>query len=147
MTIKYKKIRPMFTGVITTANEVEVNLPSGLIDVTKTKQGVSEVQEVIAVGSAVKDFKVGDMVCINFKRFMKQKYSQNSLKNDVEEYNPTISYNIPIIELDGKDALMIDNQDIAFVIEDYEEVEDTPESSIETLDPSTLILPNNQIIS
>ena len=52
--------------------------------------------------------------------------------------NPITGYNFNVVEIDGKDCLLLHDQDIRYVIEDYEEVSDPV--------PSTLIHPNTDII-
>jgi hypothetical protein len=61
--IKIKKIKPMFTGVVTTAykyNEGVYITGSNILDPTKSKETLQEYQKVIAVGDAVTNIKVDD---------------------------------------------------------------------------------------
>ena len=37
-----------------------------------------------------------------------------------------VSYNFNVIKMDGKDYMLITDQDIDFIIEEYEEVEESP---------------------
>ena len=68
--LKVKKIRPMFTSLITTMDKYEQDVKiGGLIDTTKQQGGLKEYQKVLAIGSSVKDVKVGDIVCVNPARF------------------------------------------------------------------------------
>lgn len=119
--MKIKKIKPMFTGLVTTADKyVESADSSELItDIKKLKRCLNEYQTVIAVGSSVRDIKVGDVVCINPSRYEQKKYSGNELKEGILE-NTVVGYNFNIIEIDGKDYLLLDQSDISFVIEEYE---------------------------
>ena len=57
----------MFTSLITTMDKYEedVRTSGGLLDVTKKQGGLKEYQTVLAVGSSVRDIKVGDLVCVN----------------------------------------------------------------------------------
>lgn len=120
--MKIKKIKPMFTGIITTADKyVEDQTSSGLItDMKKLKRTLKEYQKVLAVGSAVRDIKVGDLVCVNPSRYENRKFKENSLKNDLME-NSIVGYNFNVVELDGIECLRLDQMDIDFVIEEYED--------------------------
>ena len=138
--IKIKKIKPMFTSVVTTMDKYteDVTMDSGLIDTTKQQGGIKEYQTVIAVGGSVRDIKVGDLVCINPIRYAVKKHQEGSLKDGVICDNPVISYDFPIIELNGKQCLYLQDRDIDFIIEDYEEITE--------LSPQPLILPEDKKI-
>lgn len=137
--LRIKKLRPMFTNIVTTMNSYEddVITKSGLIDTNKQKGALKEYQTVIAVGNAVRDINIGDVVCINPIRYAQYKHNKDSLKSAVTS-NPVIGYNFNVVEIDGKDCLLLHDQDIRYVIEDYEEVPDPA--------PSKLIHPNTDII-
>lgn len=137
--IRIKKLRPMFTNIVTTMNSYEddVVTASGLIDTRKQKGALKEYQTVIAVGNAVRDIFPGDVVCINPIRYAQYKHNKDSLK-DLATDNPITGYNFNVVEIDGKDCLLLHDQDIRYVIEDYEEVPDPA--------PSALIHPNTDII-
>lgn len=136
--IRIKKLRPMFTNIVTTMNSYDEDVTvAGIIDTRKQKGALKEYQTVIAVGSAVRDIKPGDMVCINPIRYAQYKHDKSSLK-DLATNNPITGYNFNVVEIDGKDCLLLHDQDIRYVIEDYEEVPDPV--------PSKLIHPNTDII-
>ena len=119
-----KKIKPLFTSVVTTMDKYEDDVMiSGLV--TKTAGTMKEYQTVMAVGSSVRDIKVGDIVCINPSRYAVKKYEDNSIKGDVISTNPVISYKFPIIEIDKEEYLLLQDRDIDFVIEEWEEEEET----------------------
>lgn len=137
--IKIKKLRPMFTNIVTTMNlyEEDSMLSSGLIDSTKQKGTLKEYQTVISIGNAVKGINVGDVVCINPIRYAQYKHDKGSLK-DIASSNPVTGYNFNVVEIDGKDCLLLHDQDVRYVIEEYEEVADPV--------PSSIIHPNTDII-
>ena len=120
--MKIKKIKPLYTRIITTMDTYveDQSSPGGIIDVTKLKQGIKEYQKVLSVGTSVRNVKEGDLVCINPDRYAVRKFTKDSIKNDILE-NQVTKYNFNVINLDGKDCLMIDEEDIEFVIEDYED--------------------------
>jgi len=109
---------------------------SGLLDVTKQQGGLKEYQRVLAIGSSVRDIKVGDLVCVNPTRFAVKQHQAGSLKDGVVTDNPTIKYNFDVVEMDGKQCLLLQDRDIDFIIEEYEEIPD-PE-------PSPLIKPEEK---
>mgnify|MGYP006991684070 FL=1 len=82
--IKVLKATPMFNGVITTCHQWEVDGESdGLIDTAKSQGVVKPHQTVVAVGSAARSVKVGDLVIIDPTRFAVKRYNDGSLKDNV----------------------------------------------------------------
>lgn len=129
--LKIKKIKPMFTALITTMDKYEQDVTTGgLINVTKMQGGLKEYQTVLAVGDSVRGIKVGDLVCINPTRFAVKKHREGSLKDGVITDNPVTTYNFDIVEMDGKQCLLLQDRDIDFIIEDWEEIPDQPQSTI-----------------
>ena len=130
--LKIKKIRPMFTALITTMNKYEQDMTTGgLINVTKMQGGLKEYQTVLAVGGSVRDIKVGDLVCVNPTRFAVKKHQAGSLKDGVISDNPVTTYNFDVVEMDGKQCLLLQDRDIDFIIEEWEEIPDNPSSIIQ----------------
>lgn len=128
--IKINKIKPMFTAIVTTMEKYENDqYNNGLL--TKSKGTLKEYQRVIAVGSTVRDINVGDMIWINPSRFALKKHKEGTLKDGIVTDNPTVEYNFDVIQLDGVKHLLLQDRDVEFIIEDYEEIEDTtPPSQI-----------------
>lgn len=130
----------MFTSLITTMDKYEHDVTTGgVIDVTRQQGTIKEYQTVLAVGSLVKDIKEGDMVCINPSRFAIKKHQAGTLKDGVVSDNPVIKYNFDIIEIDDKQCLLLQDRDIDFIVEEYEEVPDPA--------PSDLIIEDSKIIA
>jgi len=79
--LKIKKIKPMFTALVTSMERYNADkyTTGGIIDPTKTKTGLKEYQKVIAVGGSVREIKVGDLVCINPTRFAVKEHKENTL--------------------------------------------------------------------
>lgn len=130
----------MFNQVITTMEKYsDEELKTGsIIDVHKVNNPIKEYQRVIAVGPMVRNIEVGDIVMINPKRYGKMLHKEGTLKDGVIGDNPVVSYNFNVIELDHIPSLLLLDQDIDFIIEEYEEEEDSPQSDI--------IVPNNDVI-
>lgn len=124
--IKLKKIRPLYTTVITTAEKVEDSRKvGGLIDPTILKNSFKEFQRVVAVGDMVRNVKVGDLVCINPDAYAVREFHKNSIKEEMEEYKKQVTkYQFKMVELDGKECLFLQERDIDYVIERLEEVPD-----------------------
>ena len=134
-----KKIQPMYTKILTTMCKYEEDelTNGGLIDASKTQGTLKEYQTVIAVGNSVRNVKVGDLVCINPERYAVKKHEAGSLKDGVITDNPVIKYNFNIMELEGVPHLLLDENDVSFIITDYEEVKERK---------SDLYVPKTQII-
>ena len=127
-----KKIKPMFTSLITTMDkyEEEIKTADGLVDTTKQVGGLKEYQKVLAIGDSVRGIKVGDLVCVNPSRFAVRKHQAGSLKDGIVSDNPITTYNFDVIEMDGKQCLLLQDRDIDFIIEDYEVVPDPTPSAV-----------------
>ena len=138
--IKVKKIRPMFTALVTTMNKYEddIKTSAGIIDTSRQNGTLKEYQKVLAIGDSVRGINVGDIVCINPSRFAVKKHKEGSLKDGIVTDNPVVTYNFDIIELDNKQCLLLQDRDIDFVIEDYEEIPDVA--------PSNIIIPRKEKI-
>lgn len=121
----------MFTSLITTMDKYKEDVVvNGIIDPNKREGGLKEYQTVLAVGGSVRDIKVGDLVCINPTRFAVKQHQAGSLKDGVITDNPVIKYNFDVVEMDSKQCLLLQDRDIDFIIEEYEEVEDSETVSI-----------------
>ena len=129
--LRVKKIRPMFTSLITTMDKYEQDVKiGGLIYTTKQQGGLKEYQKVLAVGSSVRDIKVGDVVCVNPARFAVRKHQAGSLKDGIVTDNPVTTYNFDVVEMDGKQCLLLQDRDIDFIIEEWEDIPDPASSPI-----------------
>lgn len=104
----------------------------------KTVGSLKEYQKVVAIGPMVRGIQVGDLVCINPRRYAQYKHKPGSLKDGVITDNPVVSYNFNVIELDHISHLLLTDQDIDFVIEEWAD-EKEPEKS-------NIIIPERKII-
>lgn len=91
---------------------------------TPTKGNLMEYQKVVAVGPVVRGINIGDLVSVNPRRYAVMKYKEGSLKDGVISENPVKHYNFNVIELDHVQHLLLTDQDIDFVIEEFEEEKD-----------------------
>ena len=123
--LKIKTIKPLFTSIVTTGDKFEKDMTvGGIIQQDQKKGDLKLYQKVLAVGSAVRDIKVGDMVMINPIAYVRKKYSKDSVQNDMDN-NPTISINIPTVPVTDKkgntqECLLLTDRDIQFVFEGEE---------------------------
>lgn len=138
--LKVKKIKPLFTSLITTMDKYEQDkiTDGGLIDTSKQQGTLKEYQTVLAVGDSVRNIKVGDLVCVNPARFAVRKHEKGSMRDGIITDNPVVGYNFDIVEMDGKNCLLLQDRDIEFIIEDFEEVPDPIPSPLIQLD-NTLV--------
>ena len=122
----------MFTALITTMDKYEADryTSGGIIDPTKTKTGLKEYQTVVAVGGAVREIKVGDLVCINPARFAVKKHKEGSLQDGVIGDNMTTSYNFDVVTMNDIPYLLLQDRDIEFIVEEAEEIAD-PEPMVQ----------------
>lgn len=137
--LKVKSIKPLFTGVLTTANKYETtSTKNGIIISAKQTEGhIKEYQTVVKVGSSVREIKPGDIVLINPSRYLRKKFDENSIRDDFDK-NPTIEINIPIVVINDKEYFLIEDRDVAYIIDDCEEIPDTKPS---------IIMPKNTTIN
>lgn len=133
--LKIKKIKPLANYMLVTKEVYTEKDFAGSIQ-EKTSGTVKEYQKVVAVGPMVRSIQVGDLVSINPKRYAVTKYESNSIKNNIENMQKVVGYNIPEVTMDGQKYMLITDSDVEFVIEEFEEDK-----------PSNLILSKQQIIT
>ena len=130
------KIKPMFNRIVTTMNCYEEDHTEGGV-IVKTKGALKEYQTVVAVGDTVKSIKEGDVVCINPTRYTIMKHNEGSLKNGVIADNMVVGYNFNTVLIGGTPHLMLYDQDIDFIVVEYESV---PESHIILEEKSKILI-------
>lgn len=128
--LKINSIKPLFNKIVTTCDVYENDKTSGGI-IVKTDGTIKEYQKVEAVGSTVRDIKVGDLVLINPKRYIvpQHKEKRESLKGVIGD-ELTMGVNFPMVEYGGKKHLLIYDQDIDYIIDGEEVEEEQPKSPL-----------------
>lgn len=131
-----KKIKPLFTNLVTTAERFSEDFTEGGIIVAK-KGDLKLWQKVIAVGSMVRDIHVGDLVMVSLDNYVVRRYDKNSLQNDLDN-NPTVRYNLHWVNVDDskghpRECLLLNDRDILYSFEGKEEKEN-------------IVLPDKKII-
>ena len=114
-----KKVKPLFTGVITTAHTYseDQKTESGLYTGSKRAGTMNPNQWVISVGPMATGIKEGDIVHINFKRYMKARHVPGQIEDNVQKDDYSVTYEIPSINIDGKEYLFLQNNDIEYIVE------------------------------
>lgn len=116
--MKIKKIKPLFNKIVTTCDIYKSDVKQGGI-IVAVKGTIKEYQTVEAVGSTVRDIKVGDVVFINPKRYIVQQHKEKKEKSiqGVVGDNMTLGVEFPIVEYDDKKHLLIYDQDVDYIVE------------------------------
>lgn len=123
---KLLKVKPLFNKIITTMDTYEEDqVSNGIIDTRKTKGSLKEYQTVVAVGTTVHNIKEGDIVSINPTRYAVMKHNEKSMKNGIIGDNMVMGYKFNTITINDKEHLMLYDQDIDFIVEECEDVEDS----------------------
>lgn len=132
-----KAIKPMFTAVVTTMDKYTADDFKGklITNLNEVNGAVKEYQTVVAVGTQVRDIAVGDIVKINPMRYAVRKYAEDSVKKDLLGQKIE-GFNFPEVELNGIPHLYLQQNDIEYVVTEWED--EKPESPI--------IHPDNSII-
>lgn len=117
------KIKPLFDHLLITADRFDKDMVHNGV-IVAGKGDLKLWQTVVAVGSVVRDIKVGDKVMINPNDFAVKKYNKNSVQNDLDN-NPVLTYNFPFETVDDekgnpKDYLYISDRNVKYVFEGIE---------------------------
>ena len=134
--LKIKEIKPLFTSILTTGDKYEKDTKEGGI-ITNKKGDLKMYQKVLAVGSSVRDIKVGDMIMFSPRDYVVMKYDPNSVKNDMD-MNKVVKMNLPWVTITKdnvtEDCLLLKDRDVLFVFEGEEVAE------------SDIIIPDNKVL-
>lgn len=121
--IELIEIKPMFTGLIVTANKYKEDAATenGVITGENKAGTLMEYQTVLAIGDSVRNLKVGDLIKINPVAYEVKKYNANgSVKEDMtEHYKKEITYAFKFLELAGELVLQLQDRDIDFIVKKH----------------------------
>ena len=132
-----KKIKPLFTAVVVTADIYPRDYKEHNIISPKANK-LKEYQKVVAVGDSCRGVEEGNLVCIDLSSYAQRKYKKDSVKSDMEElHNEIVGYNVPQIKIDGQDCMYLDVRDIKYIVQDYDDKEN---------EEQTIITPSKSII-
>ena len=76
----------------------------------------------------------GDIIAINPMKYakFKQVAQKNSLREDVQQYKKEIvGFDFPTMEVDGEEVMLLEENDILYIINDYEDDGQLPEGVVE----------------
>lgn len=122
-----KNVKPLFTNIITTGDRFEKDDTNGGVLIQTVAGSIKPWQTVLAVGSSVRDIKVGDKVMINIDNYLIRKYDPNSVRNDMDA-NPKERYQFNWVYMEDEhgeqqNCLLLNDRDIMYVFEGEEEEE------------------------
>lgn len=143
--LKIKRGRPLLNYVLLTADKYtkEESVTSGGLYRTDLENTLKPQQTIIAVSPHVEKLgilKEGMLVSINIERYANSSQKQNTLKQDIDEhYDAVKTYQVPQVNIDGVNYLKLGDNDIDFIVEEweYEDIEDSP--IIKPEEPSIII--------
>ena len=125
--INIKKIVPSFTMVVTTMEKYSKDGLNefGLIDPTKSQGTLKEFQYVTAVGPNVRSCKPGDLVKVNPSRYAVYKQRQTpNISDEIEGYSRQLTgYSFNTVEIAGERHLILQDNDIEYVVEEFENID------------------------
>lgn len=150
--LKIKKGRPLLNYVILTADRytaeelAEYNngiIGPGQIGQLKSYQKILSISPRILGNSPLEE---GQLVLINIDRYGRSVQKKNSYVDSTDEhYDASIVYQVPIIELDGKECLRLGDNDIEFIIDEYS-IENAPKPKVISKNSSKIIIPDTSIV-
>lgn len=121
--IHIKKVKPMFTSIVTTGDKFEEDMVESGVIVAR-KGDLKLWQKVIAVGDSVRCIKPGEMVMINAENYAIKRYDKNSLQNDLDN-NPSLGYHFNWVTVDDEngdpqECLLLNDRDVLYAFEGEE---------------------------
>ena len=146
-----KEGRPLLNYVILTADrytaEELAEMNGGIITPTEIGQ-LKPYQTILSVSPRLSSSGLEEkqLVLINIKRYGKTVQRKNSYVESTDEhYDAHIRYEVPVIDIDGKECLKLGDNDIEFIIDKHEMKEvEKPILIQET--KKDIIVPNGGII-
>ena len=147
-----KKGRPLLNYVILTADrytaEELAEMNGGIINPTAIGQ-LKPYQKIISVSPRLTNscLEVDQTVLINIQRYGKSVQRKNSYVESTDEhYDAHVRYEVPVIDIDGKECLKLGDNDIEFIIDEFEMKEVKKESVIIDTAPKDIIKPGPGLI-
>lgn len=146
-----KEGRPLLNYVILTADrytaEELAEMNGGIITPTEIGQ-LKPYQTILSVSPRLSSSGLEEkqLVLINIKRYGKTVQRKNSYVESTDEhYDAHIRYEVPVIDIDGKECLKLGDNDIEFIIDKYE-MKEVEKPLIIQETKKDIIVPNGGII-
>lgn len=131
-----KKIKPLNTNLVVTGHRYTQDVVKNGI-IVASKGDLKTNQEVVSVGSMVRDIHVGDKVVFNPMNYAEMKHDPNSIKKDMDIMNTVVKWHLPWVTVENEkgepqDYLLLTDRDISYVYEgeETEEVLVVPKKKI-----------------
>ena len=108
---------------MTTADVVsEIEAKKIAVSYKDMEGSLKEIQKVLAVGNVVTSIKPGDYVMIKYDRYVRIEHQKGNYEEDLNlmKDSPVVRLDVPIIDLDGTQVLLLQDSDVRFVIEEYD---------------------------
>lgn len=145
--------RPLLNYVILTADrytaEELADIYGGIITPTEIGQ-LKPYQKIISVSPRLESsaLEKDQLVLINIKRYGKAVQRKNSYVESTDEhFDAHVRYEVPVIDIDGVECLKLGDNDIEFIIDEYEMKDVEKKSTLITdVAPKGIITPNSGII-
>lgn len=124
MAFTIKKVKPLFTGIITTAwkyvGDQFTNQNGLLIDTRKMSGSINMFQKVVSIGTTVHGIKEGDIIKVNYDRYARAKHVPGKIEDNIQSDNLSATYEIPVIDINGVDHLFLQDRDVEYIVEEYD---------------------------
>lgn len=154
--IVIEKAVPMLNFVYVTSERISAEesaaLNGGIISAAQTNQ-LKSLQRVIAVSPSIVNsaIKEGDLVEINIESYgmpIQKREARQSVNELDEHYGASISYRVPIVEIDGVEYLKLKYTEIDAIITEYreEEIEEKKIPIIQVPDTPEVIIEDKKIL-
>lgn len=138
--IKLKKIKPMHSHILTTADTYPLNYSENGLTISSKAGKLREYQKVLAIGTTVRNVQEGDLVCVSYEAYIKWKVKgSGSVLEQTDKPDKVMSINIPTFPMNDTEYLYLDESDVEFVAEDYEELPDKEATVVQPL--TKIVLP------
>lgn len=131
--LNIKSLTPLHNYVIVTSDRYTVDdatSAAGLVD-TSIMNEIKYYQKIVSISERIIDrcpFKVGDLVLVSFKAYLRKRQVKDSVKSDYDEhYRNDVYFEIPTVTIDGVEYLKLGDNDIEFVVNEYEIIQEAPE--------------------
>ncbi len=122
---KLKKVTPMFTRILTTADvySKEDALEHGIMNPKKVGM-IKDIQKIVAIGNSCRFVKPGDIVSLNYTRYGRSVQRKDSLKAGIDEhYNAEMVFDINVLTVNDEKLLFLDEGDVQYIVDEFTEEE------------------------
>jgi len=146
--LRIRKVKPTFHQILVTKDVYGYDVKNEAGIVVAVKGDIKDYQTVVAVADGVESVKPGDVVVVNYYRYAKFKEDPNSVKA-LNRENPVVELHLDEVDIDDKDGFpktcfFIDERDVKYILEDFDEVVYDNEDNLIEVPTKKLILPKEK---